>query len=55
MSFLFSLEKKYPKDFAKMLARVQKYANAKEAYELHGTSFKARAEKREKDEDKRAH
>lgn len=29
--FLFSLEKRYPKDFAEMLARVEKYVNAKKA------------------------
>lgn len=30
-AFLFSLEKRYPKDFAEILARTEKYANAKKA------------------------
>lgn len=39
------LEKKYPKDFTKMLAQAKKYATTEKACELHGTSFEARAEK----------
>ena len=29
--FLFSLEKRFPMDYAEMLSRVDKYVNAKEA------------------------
>ena len=31
---LFSLEKKYPKDFADLLARVEGYARAEEAFKM---------------------
>lgn len=34
----FFLEKRYPKDFAKMLAQVEKYASAKEAMNSHDGS-----------------
>lgn len=34
--FLFSLEKRYPKDFAEILARTEKYANTEEAWAQHG-------------------
>lgn len=34
-AFLFSLEKRYPKEFAKMLARMKKYVNVEEAWTWH--------------------
>lgn len=34
-AFLFSLEKTYSKKFAKILTRMDKYANAEEAYDVH--------------------
>lgn len=34
--FLFSLEKRVPTDFSKMLAKAKKYMCAEEVYEAHG-------------------
>lgn len=34
-AFLFSLENTYPKSFDEILEKVKKYANAKEAYDMH--------------------
>lgn len=35
--FLFLIEKRYLQDFITILALAKKYANAEEAYKLHGT------------------
>lgn len=35
-AFFFLLEKRYPKDFAKMLARIEKCTNTEEAWAQHG-------------------
>lgn len=43
-ALLFSLKKKSPKSFAKMLAQVEKYANMEEGYDTHPAPAKAKAE-----------
>ena len=44
---LFSLEKRYPKDFTD---QVEKYAWAKETFKMHGTSIDAMIEKKKEDQ-----
>ena len=46
--FLFSLEKRFPADYAEMLARAEKYANAEEAMAARKDTSSSRPEKREK-------
>ena len=46
--FLFSLEKRFPADYAEMLARAEKYANAEEAIAARKETSSSRPEKREK-------
>ena len=48
-SLLFSLEKKYMKDFMEMLDQTEKYVWAKEAFEKHGTSTDITTEEKKED------
>ena len=56
--FLFSLEKKFPTSFSKMLSREEKYTNVEEAFLARKTSApspskKGKGKEREKDKRKR--
>lgn len=44
--FLFSLEKTYSQNFMKMLTRMEKYANAEEAYNAHPLPTKFKVEEK---------
>lgn len=43
-TFLFFLEKTYPKDFVEILTRAEKYANTDEVYDMHPVHAEAKVE-----------
>ena len=48
-SLLFSLKKKYLKDFVEMLDPIEKYAWAEEAFEKHGVSANVMTKEKKED------